>query len=72
MDFLAVPDDLTTSNMHYTMSALDLDLTSNRLENAGTSAGEVSSVRRVLSWAACWCGCSGRQGRERRAAQAAG
>ena len=44
MDFLAVPDDLTTSNMHYTMSALDLDLTSNRLENAGTSAGEVSEA----------------------------
>ncbi|WP_395658873.1 transglutaminaseTgpA domain-containing protein [Nocardioides sp.] len=44
MDFLAVPDDLTTSNLHYTMSALDLDLTSARLENAGTSAGDVSEV----------------------------
>ncbi|WP_395694709.1 transglutaminaseTgpA domain-containing protein [Nocardioides sp.] len=44
MDFLAVPDDLTTRNLHYTMTALRLDLTAARLEKAGSSAGEVSEA----------------------------
>ena len=44
MDFLAVPDDLTTSGMSYTMSALDLNLTAQKLEDAGTSVGKVSEA----------------------------
>lgn len=44
MDFLAVPDDLTTSGMSYTMSALELNLTAQQLENAGTSVGKVSEA----------------------------
>ncbi|HEU5035988.1 MAG TPA: DUF3488 and transglutaminase-like domain-containing protein [Nocardioides sp.] len=44
MDFLAVPDDLSTSGLSYTMTALDLNLTSQRLENAGTSVGKVSEA----------------------------
>ncbi|WP_028635951.1 transglutaminase family protein [Nocardioides sp. URHA0032] len=44
MDFLAVPDDLSTSGMHYTMSALDLRLTSQRLEDAGSAVGRVSEA----------------------------
>ena len=41
MDFLAVPDDLTTAGLHYTMSSLDLDLTAQRLRSAGSSVGKV-------------------------------
>ena len=44
MDFLAVPDGLSTSNLRYSMSALELDLTSQRLEDAGTSVGQVSEA----------------------------
>ena len=44
IDFLAGDDDLSTSGLHYTMGALDLDLTSERLEKAGTSTGKVSEI----------------------------
>jgi hypothetical protein len=44
MDFLAVPDGLTTAGLHYTMNALDLDLTAEQLEQAGTSVGKVSET----------------------------
>ena len=44
MDFLAVPDDLSTSGLHYTATGLDLDLTAARLEASGTSAGKVSEA----------------------------
>ena len=44
MDFLAVPDDLSTSGMQYQMSALDLNLTAQKLEDAGTSVGKVSEI----------------------------
>lgn len=44
MDFLAVPDDLTTEGMRYTMSAIDLDLTSGRLAKARATTGEVSEA----------------------------
>ncbi|HEY0948666.1 DUF3488 and transglutaminase-like domain-containing protein, partial [Nocardioides sp.] len=42
MDFLAVPDDLTTAGLHYTMSSLQLDLTAQRLRGAGSSVGKVA------------------------------
>lgn len=42
MDYLAVPDGLTTAGLHYTMSALQLDLSAQRLENAGSSTGKVN------------------------------
>lgn len=44
MDFLAVPDDLSTSGMQYSMTALKLRLSSQRLEDAGTSVGQVSEA----------------------------
>jgi transglutaminase-like putative cysteine protease len=44
MDFLAVPDDLTTSGMQYTMTAVDLNLTAERLADSGTSVGKVSEA----------------------------
>ncbi len=43
-DFLAVPDDLTTAGLHYTMSALDLDITAERLRNAPPSTGKVEEL----------------------------
>ncbi|HYF74657.1 MAG TPA: transglutaminase-like domain-containing protein, partial [Nocardioides sp.] len=42
MDFLAVPEDLTTAGLQYTMSAVELQLSAERLENAGSSAGKVN------------------------------
>jgi transglutaminase-like putative cysteine protease len=44
MDFLAVPDDLTTAGLHYSMDAVDLDLTAELLEKAGASRGRVSEA----------------------------
>ena len=44
MDFLAVPGDLTTADLHYTMSGLDLVLSAKRLREAGSSAGKVSEI----------------------------
>ena len=44
MDFLAVPDDLTTAGLHYTMSGLDLDLSAQRLREAGSSVGKVNEA----------------------------
>ena len=44
MDFLAVPDDLTTADLRYTMTAVQLDLTAEDLRTAGTSAGRVSEI----------------------------
>ena len=44
MDFLAVPGDLSTSGMQYSMTALKLDITSQRLEDAGASVGRVSEA----------------------------
>jgi transglutaminase-like putative cysteine protease len=44
MDFLAVPGDLSTAGLHYTMSGLDLDISPERLRNAGSSVGKVSEV----------------------------
>jgi transglutaminase-like putative cysteine protease len=44
LDFLAGDDDLSTSGLHYTMGSLDLDLTAERLEAAGTSTGKVSEI----------------------------
>ncbi|MBI2246128.1 MAG: transglutaminase domain-containing protein [Nocardioides sp.] len=44
MDFLAVPGDLTTADLHYTMSALDLVLSPKRLRAAGSSVGQVSEI----------------------------
>ena len=44
MDFLAVPGDLSTADLHYTMSGLDLDITAERLRKAGTSVGKVSEI----------------------------
>ncbi|GAW51395.1 MULTISPECIES: transglutaminaseTgpA domain-containing protein [unclassified Nocardioides] len=44
MDFLAGDEDLSTAGLHYTMGALDLDLTATQLEDAGTSSGKVSEI----------------------------
>jgi transglutaminase-like putative cysteine protease len=44
MDFLAVPDDLTTANLRYTMTALDVNLTAADLAAAGTATGRVSET----------------------------
>lgn len=44
MDFLAVPDDLTTSGLSYSMTQVDLELDADDLETAGTSAGRVSEI----------------------------
>ncbi|GAA4366525.1 DUF3488 and transglutaminase-like domain-containing protein [Nocardioides caricicola] len=44
MDFLAVPDDLTTSGLHYTMSGVDLEITAERLADSGPAAGKVSDT----------------------------
>lgn len=41
MDFLAVPDDLDATGTHYTMSALDVDLTAAHLLDAGPAIGKV-------------------------------
>lgn len=42
MDFLAVPDDLSAAGMHYTMTALDVDLTAAHLLDAGPAVGKVN------------------------------
>lgn len=44
MDFLAVPDDLTTSDLQYSMTKVDLDLSPEQLRTAGTPAGRVSEI----------------------------
>ena len=44
MDFLAGDDDLSTSGLHYTMTAVDLDLTWDRLTKTGPSNGQVSDT----------------------------
>lgn len=44
MDFLAVPDDLTTSGLQYTTSGIDLEITAERLEDAGPAAGKVDEI----------------------------
>ena len=44
MDFLAVPGDLDTAGLEYTMSGLDLVLSAKRLREAGTSVGRVSEI----------------------------
>ncbi|MGB0100113.1 MAG: DUF3488 and transglutaminase-like domain-containing protein [Nocardioides sp.] len=44
MDFLAVPDDLTTSGLDYSMTAIEADIDGEDLDTAGSSAGRVSEV----------------------------
>lgn len=44
MDFLAVPEDLTTSDMRYTMTQVELDLTADELRSAGTASGRVDEL----------------------------
>jgi transglutaminase-like putative cysteine protease len=44
MDFMAVPKTLTAAGLDYSFTRLDLSLTAQRLEDAGTSAGQVSRV----------------------------
>lgn len=43
-DFLAVPDDLTTADLQYSMSALELELSAERLRNAAPSSGKVEEL----------------------------
>lgn len=43
-DFLAGDDDLTTAGLHYTMTAVDLDVTSEALADSGTPNGKVDDV----------------------------
>ncbi len=43
-DFLAGEDGLSTSGMRYTMTAVDLDLTADRLARAGIAKGTVSDL----------------------------
>ncbi len=44
MDFLAGDDDLSTAGLRYTMTAVDLDLTSERLAASGTPTGKVDEM----------------------------
>ncbi|GAB6984726.1 transglutaminase family protein [Nocardioides pyridinolyticus] len=44
MDFLAVPDDLTTSGMRYSMTEVDLELSADRLRTSVTPSGRVSEI----------------------------
>ena len=44
MDFLAGEDGLSTAGMRYTMTAVDLDLTADRLARAGIAKGTVSDL----------------------------
>ncbi|GAB3197035.1 DUF3488 and transglutaminase-like domain-containing protein [Nocardioides hungaricus] len=44
MDFLAVPDDLTTAGLRYSATGVELDLSADDLRDAGTSAGQVSNI----------------------------
>lgn len=41
MDFLAVPEDLSASGMHYTMTAVEPDITTAQLLDAGPAIGKV-------------------------------
>ncbi len=43
-DFLAGDDDLSTAGMHYTMTAVDLDLTSAILADSSTTNGKVDDI----------------------------
>jgi transglutaminase-like putative cysteine protease len=44
MDFIAGDDDLSTASLNYSMTAVDLTLTSERLADAGTPTGKVSDI----------------------------
>jgi transglutaminase-like putative cysteine protease len=44
MDFIASDDNLSTASLQYTMTAVDLDLTSKRLADAATPTGKVSDT----------------------------
>lgn len=44
MDFIAGDQDLSTASLDYTMTSVDLNLTSARLEQAGTPTGKVDDI----------------------------
>jgi transglutaminase-like putative cysteine protease len=44
MDFIAGDDDLSTASLNYSMTAVDLVLTSERLADAGPPTGKVSDI----------------------------
>ena len=44
MDFIAGDDDLSTASLSYSMTAVDLTLTSERLADAGPPTGKVSDI----------------------------